>query len=112
MFTFKFPEQANKFTFKDLIFTFVIHSFLSYMFDVECFHFLRKRNANTFVSFAHIAQNFSVTGALTRLLCKPTCSRWQIDKEATGLLRIEQFDHLCPPLPDIFKFYFLTYSHY
>ena len=36
---------------------------------------------------------------LTRLPSQTTSSRWQMDKEATSLSRVQQFSHLCVALP-------------
>ena len=36
---------------------------------------------------------------LTRLPSQTTSSRWQVDKEAIGLLRVQQFSHLCAARP-------------
>ena len=36
---------------------------------------------------------------LTRLPSQTTSSRWQVDKEAIGLSRVQQFSHLCAARP-------------
>ena len=36
---------------------------------------------------------------LTRLPSQTTSSRWQVDKEAIGLSRVQQFSHLCVARP-------------
>ena len=36
---------------------------------------------------------------LTRFLPQTTSSRWQVDKEAIGLSRVQQFSHLCVARP-------------
>ena len=36
---------------------------------------------------------------LTRLPSRTTSSRWQVDKEAIGLSRVQQFSHLCVARP-------------
>ena len=37
---------------------------------------------------------------LTRLPSQTTSSRWQVDKKAIGLLRVQQFYHLCVACSD------------
>ena len=47
-----------------------------------------------------IKQNyFAVKRDLTRLPSQTTNSRWQVDKEAVGLSRVQQFSHLCVACP-------------
>ena len=40
-----------------------------------------------------------LTRDLTRLPSQTTSSRWQVDKEAIGLSRVQQFSHLCVARP-------------
>ena len=40
-----------------------------------------------------------LTRDLTRLPSRTTSSRWQVDKEAIGLSRVQQFSHLCVARP-------------
>ena len=41
----------------------------------------------------------TLTRDLTRLPSRTTSSRWQVDKEAIGLSRVQQFSHLCVARP-------------
>ena len=50
---------------------------------------------------------------LTRLPSRTTSSRWQVDKEAIGLSRVQQFSHLCVARPyQISVNFIFKHSHY
>ena len=48
---------------------------------------------------SHHPQKCNRTTHLTRLPYQTTSSRWQVDKEAIGLSRVQQFSHLCVARP-------------
>ena len=64
---------------------------------------LIKTFVQTQMSQGEVAQVKFITPAakiyLTRLPSQTTSSRWQVDKEAIGLLRVQQFSYLCVAHP-------------
>ena len=63
--------------------------------DANCIQHASVRNTVGSVNCDRLVFNFF----LTRLPSQTTSSRWQADKEAIGLSRVQQFSHLCVARP-------------
>ena len=55
--------------------------------------------SDSLLTHAPIAMSKSHLKDLTRMPTPSTSSRWQVDKEAIGLSRVQQFSHICVARP-------------